>query len=386
MRVTLLTVTAAMFLSNSGFAQTVAVETSSVATSAGLTGETAETKKPELEKLTEVELTKLVFEKINARDTNKIKPLLNALMYYRHNEVGETILTQAILNNDPAMVRLLVRDAVINLKNQTGETPLTLALKQGNPEIIRMIARRAKAALKNDQDESPLLLAIQHSDDLFLLQELIDKGADVNQRSNGITPIAGATELGKVQTVALLLRNGANPSQTNANGDLPLFLAVRKGNDVMTGILLHKSKQADKDANWRTKIGEPLLTMAASQGNDQMVRILLEFGADPAAANFLENTALHIAAENGFAEMATLLLEKGAPVDKPNIMGTTPIMAAAQNKHDELANLLVENGANPDRRNFAGVAANDYGAYAVRTSIREEYEQMIEGQPKPSGN
>ncbi len=118
------------------------------------------TKTTDLSKLTEAELTQKVFDAINAQDSLQLKPLLNALMYYRHNEAGETALTQAIVNNDPIMVRLLVREAVINLKNKAGETPFTLALKQGNQEIIDLVSQRAKTGLKNDKDESPLMLTI----------------------------------------------------------------------------------------------------------------------------------------------------------------------------------------------------------------------------------
>lgn len=45
-------------------------------------------KEIDLSKLTDAERKQLIFETLNAGDTNKIKPLLKALMYYRHNEAG----------------------------------------------------------------------------------------------------------------------------------------------------------------------------------------------------------------------------------------------------------------------------------------------------------
>jgi ankyrin repeat protein len=379
MRVTLLNVTAAALLLVG--AQVYAQQTETITTS---NTTLTEATKPEieLEKLTEAERTALVFQTITSGDTNALKPLLRSLTYYRHNEAGETALTQAIINDDAAMVQVLVRDAVINLKNKAGETPLTLSLKKGNPEIIQMVVRRAKASLRNDQGEAPLMLAIERFDDLFLLQTLIDKGADVNRLTNGITPIARATAKNDVQTVALLLRNGADPSIPSTKGELPLLTAVQNNYDVIAGILLHKSTQPTEDANWKTQIGETLLNIAAAQGNTRIVSILLEYGADPAAVDYLENTALHIAAENGYTDMARRLIEKGAPADQMNIMGTTPIMAAAQNQHEALAELFAEQGADAERRNFAGVAANDYGSYAVRASIEAEYEELANSQPQ----
>lgn len=381
MKHSILTTVAAVFVLAANMnAQTTSQDTASQQPTATAVV-AASPKALDLSKLTAEERKKLIFETINSGDTNQIKPLLESLVYYRHNEAGETALTQAIENNDAAMVRVLVRDAVINLKNQAGETPLILALKKGNPEIIKWVSQRAKAGLKNDAGEAPLMLALERGD-LYLLQRLIAKGADVNLPSLGISPIYRATELNDIQAVALLLRNGAIASTANGNGDIPLFLAVSNGYDVVSGILLHKSKQAEKDANWTNQLGEPLLITATKGGRTQIAKILLDYGADPLAMDHLENTALHIAAEKGYADLVKIMLEKGAPADQPNIMGTTPIMAAAQNNHTDVAKLLADYGANPDRRNYQGIAANDYGSFQMKQLMQQQYEDLVNDQVK----
>ena len=390
MKHAILTIAAATFaMAASVNAQTISPDTTTQPLTAS-TETVAETKEKEIDlsKLTEQERKKLVFETINSGDTNQIKPLLKTLMYYRYNEAGETALTQAIENKDVAMVRVLVRDAVINLKNQAGETPLILALKKGNPDIIKLVSQRAKAGLKNDAGEAPLMLALE-SGDLYLLQRLISKGADVNIQAVGISPIYRATQLNDIQAVALLLRNGADASAANGNGDTPLFYAVSNGYDVISGILLHKSKQAQQDANWTNKLGEPLLIIATKSDRTQIAKILLDYGADPMAMDNLENTALHIAAEKGYADLVKIMLEKGAPADQPNIMGTTPIMAAAQNNHSEVAKILADYGANPNRRNYEGIAANDYGSFQMKQLMQQQYDNIVNDQvqnAEPPGN
>lgn len=315
-----------------------------------------------IEEMTEEQRTQALFAAVANGDTEGTKPLLSCLNYYRHNEEGETALTLAIKQQDLAMVEVLAEDAVINLKNEAGETPLTLAIKQGQMPIIKIVMRRAKAALKNDAGEAPLFLAID-LEDLYLVQELVSRGADVNRKTNGITPLSKATEKGHVQTVALLIRNGADPSIANDNGDLPLYIATINGQSAIAGILLHKSPQFTKDANWQTKIGQPLIVIATEQGFDQIVKTLIDFGADPNQYDYLENTALNIAAYQGQYNLANLLVHSGADPNHPNIMGTTPIAAAAQNGHNEIAKLLAEQGANPNTRNYEGIAATDYGSY-----------------------
>lgn len=85
-----------------------------------------------------------------------------------------------------------------------------------------------------------------------------------------------------------------------------------------------------EEANWATKIGQPLIVIATEQGFDQIIKTLLDFGADPNQFDHLENTALNIAAEQG---------------------------------RYALSNLLVQSGANPNTRNYEGIAATDYGSY-----------------------
>lgn len=315
-----------------------------------------------IEDRTEEQRTQAIFNAVAGGDTEGIKPLLSCLTYYKHNEDGETALTLAIKQQDQAMVKLLTEDAVINLKNEAGETPLTLAIKQGHLPIVKLVLRRAKAGLKNDAGEAPLFLAV-NLEDLYLLQELISRGADANRKSNGVTPLSKATEKGHLQTVALLIRNGADPSIPNDNGDLPIYIATAQGQPVIAGILLHKSPQARKDANWATKIGQPLIVIATEEGFSQIVKTLLEFGADPNQYDHLENSALNIAAGKGQYALVNLLMQFGADPNHANIMGTTPIAAAAKNGHNEVANLLAEQGANPHTQNYEGIAATDFGSY-----------------------
>jgi len=98
--------------------------------------EANENKKTKKEK----EVIPPMFDLISSGDLTAVKKLKrDSIDYYRHNSEGETMLTLAIKNEDIDMVKLLVEDAVINMKNEEGETPLTLAIKQQNPEIIKLV-------------------------------------------------------------------------------------------------------------------------------------------------------------------------------------------------------------------------------------------------------
>lgn len=359
-------------------ASSFAQQTETAAAPVPATGETtmgtakADKKATKEQELTEEQLNQQLFAAIAAGDIEQVKPLLNAMTYYKQNEEGETALTLAINNEDIPMVKLLAENAVINLKNKDGETPLTLAIKKGNTEVIHIVAVRAKAALKNDLGEAPLFLALEKFDDLHLLQKLVDKGADVNRKSNGETPLSLATQLNKIKTVALLIKNGADIGQTNDNGDLPLYIAVTKGHDVIAGILAHKSASTEQDVNWQNAIGEPLINIAASLEYPDVVKMLVDYGANVNATDYMDNTALTIAASKGNDELVKVLLNAGADVNHQNILGATALTAAVKNGHDSLAKTLAENGANPEIKTYTGYNASQYANFEV---LKEKYEQ-----------
>ncbi len=321
-------------------------------------------------KLNEQKRLNFLFAAIERGDQTLAETMLPdvRLPYYQHNKDGETLLTLAIELGDYEMVRWLVEDAVINLKNEAGETPLTLAIKKQNPAIVDLVLERAKPDLANDHDETPLMLAINYSYSPSLVNTLADRGANINQLSNGVTPLARAVEKEHVQLAAMLVRRGADPSLPNTNGDIPLYGAVRLNHQVMAGILLYQSPQPIQDANWETPLGETLVNMAISQENSALVHVLVEGGANTNATDYLDNSPLNLAAERGMADVVDLLLNYGADPNHSNIMGTTPIMAAAQRGHTDIAEKLATAGADPEQRDYAGIAANDYGDFSVHFS------------------
>jgi len=300
------------------------------------------------------------FEAINSGNADRIADMQkDSIHYYRKNEKGETALTLAIRNQNTPVVEVLTKRAVINLKNDAGETPLTLAIKGGNIDIINLVAKRAKAALKNDAGETPLYLALE-LDDLFLLETLLSKGARINHKSNGVTPLARAAELNKPKAVAFLIKNNAKINEPNDNGETPLYIAMQKGHDIVAGILLSKSADPQGDANWKNKIGTPILQLATANGNPAIVRILINYGAEVDATDYMDNTALCVAAELGHLEVIRALIQNNANVSHQNMKGDTPLMLAAANKKDEAVTLLLESGADATIMNYSGYVAADF--------------------------
>ena len=59
-------------------------------------------------------------------------------------------------------------------------------------------------------------------------------------------------------------------------------------------------------------------------------------------------TALHLAAKEGFQAMVVLLLKHKAPIDACTKQGFTPLHLAARNNHKNVAEVLLTNKCNQD--------------------------------------
>lgn len=324
-------------------------------------------KKKETE-LSEEHRIRLTFEAIRSGDFDMFEKYWFPAMAYKYDKDGENMLTLAIKSGNAAMVEQVEEYSIINRKNKEGETPLTLAIKSKNPDVLDVVVKRAKAALRNDLGETPIFLALEHYDRMDFLQTLINKGADLNARSNGITPLYKAVELNKIQVVALFVKNGADPSIPNHDGQIPLAIAVTNNAEAIAGMLLYASSQAEQDASWKNHLGEPVILMAAQKGQGNVIRTLLSYGANPNATDYMDNTALTVAARQGNAPMIQFLVESGADLNHQNMLGITPIVAAAESGQYAAANFLADNGADVTARSFSGIAATDFYSFTPSTS------------------
>lgn len=97
-----------------------------------------------------------------------------------------------------------------------------------------------------------------------------------------------------------------------------------------------------------------LLHFAAVNGYVDIVKVLLEKGADVNAKNNYRHTPLHSAVINGNVNVVNALLGEKADVKAVDKNGDTPLHFAAINRHIEIIKTLLENGADVDAKNKDG--------------------------------
>ena len=103
------------------------------------------------------------------------------------------------------------------------------------------------------------------------------------------------------------------------------------------------------DVNFRNNAGDTPLCKAITAREDQMmgnrvdiVRRLLEHGADSNPCDQNHSTLLHHASSHGMFEVARLLVSYGARVDVKDEEGRTSFQIASEKGYHEIAKLLSE--------------------------------------------
>ena len=160
-----------------------------------------------------------------------------------------------------------------------------------------------------------------------------------------------ACEEGLLDEVERILQGPQDPNDPNVLFEcpldgvcMPLDMAADKGHLEVVRLLLESG--ADKD--YTTRSGTTALHSAAENGHLEVVRLLLDSGADKEKLSF-RGTALHLAAMNGHSEVVRLLLESGADKERLTLDGATALHSAAEKGHSEVVRLLLESGADKEK-------------------------------------
>ena len=271
----------------------------------------------------------------------------------KQNAVGDTALHIACKNGYSAIASVLVLNgADLTIKNVLGKTPIEVctdpALK-AKLELHQANVKKMFNFVKNNRTQD--------------LQQLLQtfRGVNIVDLTTGDTPLHIACQLGNKDIALLLIQAGANPALKNKNGQTPfdlvkneilktnlqnqynltlaLFEAVQNNSltDVKQILDRLPPNQVSILVNSRTNPasageGETPLHIAVKNGNREMVKFLLDKGADVNAGDKYEATPLHFACRNGDGYIARMLVEFGGDLTIKAIDGRTPLDACKTNE------------------------------------------------------
>lgn len=208
-------------------------------------------------------------------------------------------------------------------------------------------------SMKNPANwKSNLLQSAIMTGDLAPARLLVELGADVNARGNGLCPIFAALNADDPQFLELLITNGADMSfiHEGDNTATKVVCAYSKAKSSLLSIVLKHGANPNHSKEDRT----PLMH-AASWGAEQAVKmceILILHGANVNARNSKDETALHFSVRKGNIETPRLLLSYRADVNAQDQNGESALHIAAASFYGreyghnfDIQELLLQSGA-----------------------------------------
>jgi len=300
---------------------------------------------------------------------------------------GKTPLIAACDVETVDIVRLLLKHgSQVNLCDYTGWTALHYAARAGHTmKVEQLLAAGADVNLTANGNESCLLIAAlyRHAD---VVQALVAAGADVNlqRRGDGASALSVASEQGNIDVVKLLVHSNAEVEAYNSEGATsPYWAAIYARNadnlqavdiasycghvhivrflcDRLTGVNssntlnhFHYNSLSESCESFGTHVDYNCSTAVHLTTDMQIMRSLLENGADVEAQNVDGLRPIHCAARTGLVELVELLIKHGANVDAADVYGNRPLHEAVSHGLN-IVQLIVQCGAKVNVQNVDG--------------------------------
>uniref|UniRef100_A0A8D3E817 Histone-lysine N-methyltransferase EHMT2-like n=1 Tax=Scophthalmus maximus TaxID=52904 RepID=A0A8D3E817_SCOMX len=209
--------------------------------------------------------------------------------------------------------------------SQNKRSALHAAAQRGLLEVCYMLIQAGANVDAQDKDlRTPLVEAIINNN-IEVARYLVQNGACVYHVEDGYTGLHHAAKLGNLEIVRMLLETGqVDVNAQDSGGWTPIIWAAEHKHVDVIKTLLNRGADvtiSDKELN-------VCLHWAAYAGNVDIAELVLNSGCSLAAVNMHGDTPLHIAAREGYLECVTLFLSRGADIDIVNREGDTPLTLA----------------------------------------------------------
>jgi ankyrin repeat protein len=242
-----------------------------------------------------------------------------------------------------------------------GRTALHRACERNYDAVVKEIVLSPKDVAVNAIDGgsyslSALMWAVSNNNSNIIKHLLLRNDIDVNLKrpnQNKLNAFHQCVVKGQIDNAKLLLSDGRVMIESmSSSRETALPLAVRRGYDEMVALLL----EWGADADTRDIYDGPPLLRAADENSLECVRILVEHGVDYQFRDFHGRGILHGCANHGRSTIMRYLLENLKDLD-PNTQGDrgeTPLHDAVFRNTEAVARVLLEYGARTDIRDRHG--------------------------------
>lgn len=169
---------------------------------------------------------------------------------------GNELITAVDLNDVETAEQLIQQGANVNYIDDFGFTPLFIAIRNKSIDMATMLVNHgARINIDHgpiDNGPIPLMYAIDMNS-FEIVKLLVNRGANVNYIHLGASPLTWALYLKRPNTIAeLLIEHGADVNYFSSNRITPLMIACTNGNENLIHLLLSRGA----DPNIRNNDGK----------------------------------------------------------------------------------------------------------------------------------
>ncbi|PPU06448.1 MULTISPECIES: quinoprotein dehydrogenase-associated putative ABC transporter substrate-binding protein [Xanthomonas] len=220
-------------------------------------------------------------------------------------------LAHALDAGDGVRVAWLLRHgADANRPNLLGEPPLHQAIRNQEPDLVGLLLDAGARLDARDAGGWTALMKAAWANDADSVARLLGRRAPVDTvSSDGWSALDLAVSYADVGVVQALLKAGANVRRANPSGFTPAMFAVARDDPAILDAVL----AGGAEVGHANQAGVTALMLAAESGRDAVAKRLLAAGADPAARNRDGKTAAALAQARGDTALAALLTEAKQP-------------------------------------------------------------------------
>ena len=194
-------------------------------------------------------------------------------------------------------------------------TNLIFAAEKGDLFTVRQLLAAGVDVNAQDPRGRTPLMASTHANQAEVAEVLIEAGADIDKKDEmQDTPFLYAGAEGCLEVLRVLIAHGASTKKTNRYGGSALIPAAHHGHVEVVRELLDNTNINVNHVNrlgW-TALIEAVILSDGGPKHQQIVRLLLEAGADPELPDRDGMSPLQLAKSKGYREIATILIEHGA--------------------------------------------------------------------------
>ncbi|XP_026423493.1 uncharacterized protein LOC113319453 [Papaver somniferum] len=164
----------------------------------------------------------------------------------------------------------------IDVKDGAGQTPLSHAFAEGRLAAVEyLLEMGANPEILDDSNTSPLHYVTMSGHKHFI-PLLLSKGINVDVINNFGSPLQYAATAGDHDAVKVLMDHGANPNLVFHDTFSPLLASIGS----LSWRCMEQLLKAGADPNGGPE-GIKALPLAAQVGEAQIIKLLVEAGADP---------------------------------------------------------------------------------------------------------